>query len=171
MSKAELILFLTGNWFLTALTDSVYCLQQMLLSVCADGNPKSLHNTVLERCSSRVKIVIHGAWAGTQPNMRLRFQVSWWNLAVWKSFAVCSELFVSPFSKCTQNLYIKYEFPLRIYNQNTSTSFALEYGQSCFTNRWTSQFSYFWLGELVLLCDVHYASQCLPIELVPCSDG
>jgi len=138
-SRAKLILFLDGNCFLSASTVSVYSLWQILLRVLADGNTNSLRNTLYDCCSSRFDIAFHGIWAETKPNMRYRFQVSWWSSAVWKSFAASLEHFVCQFSKYTEDLNGKFDFPLRTYSQNTSTSLLLQYGQSWLIDLWTGQ--------------------------------
>ena len=137
-SKAKLTLFVDGNCFLIAFTVSVYSLRQILLRVLADGNTNSLRNALHDCRSSRFDIEFHGISAEKKPNMRYRFQVSWWNSAVWKSFAASLERFVCQFSKYTWNLNGQFDFPLRTYNWNSSTSLPLQYGQSCFFDRWTS---------------------------------
>ena len=137
-SKAKLTLSVDGNCFLIASTVSVYSLWQILLRVLADGNTDSLRNALYDRHSSRFDIAFQGIFAETKLNMRYRFRVSWWNSAVWKSFAASLEHFVCQFSKYTWNLNGQFDFPLRTYNQNSSTSLPLQYGQSCFIDRWTS---------------------------------
>jgi hypothetical protein len=87
---------------------------------------------------------LHGICAKTKPNMWYQFLVSWWNLAVWKSFAASLERFVCQFSKYTWNLNGKFDFPLQTYNQNSSTSLPLQYGQIYFIDGWTSKFGYLW---------------------------
>ena len=144
-SKAKLTFFLDGNCFLIASAVSVYFLTRMLLTVLADGNTKSLCNALYERRRPRFDIAFHAIWAERNPNMRWWFQVSWWNSAIWKSFAASLEHFVCQFSKYTWNLNVKYEFPLQTYNLNTLTCWPHEYGQSCFIDRRTSQSGYFWL--------------------------
>jgi hypothetical protein len=66
-----------------------------------DSNTNSLGNALYDCRSSRFDIAFHGICAKTKPNMRYRFQVSWWNSAVWKSFAASLECFVCQFSKYT----------------------------------------------------------------------
>jgi len=144
-SKAKLTLVLDGNCFIIESRVSVYSLRQRLPSLLADGHTNSSCNELCECRSSRFDIPFHEIWAETNSNMTLRFQVSWWHSAVWKSFAASSERFVCQFSKYTYNLNVEYDFPLRTYTRNTSTSLLVEYGQSCFIDDWTSQFSYFWL--------------------------
>jgi len=85
--------------------------------------------------------------------------VSWWNSAVWKSFAASLVCFVCQFCKYTWYLNVEYEFPLRNYNRDASTSLPLEYGQSCFIDCWSSQFGYFWLCKFVQFCDVRFCQQ------------
>ena len=135
-SKAKLTLFVDGNCFLIASTVSVYSLRQILLTVLADGNTNSLRNALYDRRNSRFDIVLHGICAETKPNM--------WNSAVWKSFAASLERFVCQFSKYTWNMNGQFDFPLRTDNWNSSNSLPLQYGQSCFIDRWTSQFGYLW---------------------------
>jgi len=136
-SKAKLTLFVDGNCLLIASTVSVYSLRQILLRVLADGISNSLRNALYDRHSSRFDIAFHGVCAETTPNMRYRFQVSWWTSAVSKSFAASLEHFVCQFSKYSWNLNGQLDFPLRTYNRNSSTFLLLEYGQSCFIDRWT----------------------------------
>jgi hypothetical protein len=73
-----------------------------------------------------------------------RFQASWWNSAVWKSFAVRLDRDVCQLSKYTENRNSKFDFPCRTYNRNTSTLLPLQYGQSWFIDGWTSQFGHLW---------------------------
>jgi len=140
LSNAKLTWFLDGNCFLIVSTVSVYSLRQMLLRVLADGSTSFFCNALYDHQSSRFDIAFHGIWAETNLNIRQRFQVSWWNSALWKSFAASLERFVCQFSQYRYNLNVKYEFPLQTYNCNSLTSLPLQYGQSCFINRWTSQF-------------------------------
>jgi len=137
-SKAKLTLFVDGNCFLIASTVSVYSLRQILLRVLANGNTNSLCNALYDRLSWRFDIGFHGICAETKPNVRYRFKVSWWNSAVWKSFAASLEHFVRQFSNYTWNLNGQFDFPLRTYNRNPLTSLPLQYGQSCLIDRWTS---------------------------------
>jgi hypothetical protein len=136
--KSKLTLFVDCNCFLIASTVSVYSLRQILLRVQADGNTNSLRNTLYDRRSSRSDIVFHGICAETKPNLRYWFHVSWWNSAVWKPCAASLEHFVCQFSKYTSNLKGQFDFPLRTYNRNSSTSVPLQYGQSCFIDSRTS---------------------------------
>ena len=69
------------------------------------------------------------------------------------------------------NRDVKYQFPLRTYNGNSSTSLALQDGQIFLIDRRSSQLSKFRLGQSVKLCNVSFCSKCFPIELVLCSDG
>jgi hypothetical protein len=59
-------------------------------------------------------------------------------------FDTSLERFVYQFNEYTSNLNIKFEFRLRTYNRYTSTTIPLEYGQSSFIDRQTSEFGYFW---------------------------
>jgi len=148
-SKAKLTLFLDMNCFLIVSTVSENSLRQMLLSMLADGSTNTLHDELYDRCNSRFDIAFHGLWGETNPKKRYQFQVSWWNLAVSKSFAASLERSVSPFSQYKFNLYVKYEFPMRTYDWNSSTSLSLQYGQSCVIDSRTSQFGNFWLCQFV----------------------
>jgi hypothetical protein len=51
------------------------------------------------------------------------------------SFAAGLEHFVCQFSKYSENLNGKFDFPLRKYNRNTSTSLPLHDGESSFIDR------------------------------------
>jgi len=130
-SKAKPTLFVDGNCFLIASTVSVHSLRQILLRVRADGNTNSLHNTLNDRRSSRFDSAFYGICAETKPIMRYRFHVSWWISAVWKSFAASLERFVCQFSKYTWNRNGQFDFSLRTYNRNFSTSLPLLYCHSC----------------------------------------
>jgi hypothetical protein len=58
-SKAQLTLFLDGNFFLIASTVSVYSLRQILLRVLADGKTYSLRNALYDRRNWRFDIAFH----------------------------------------------------------------------------------------------------------------
>jgi len=138
LSKAKLSLFVDSNCFLIESAVSVYSLRQILLRVLADGNNNSLRNALYDHRSSRIGIAFHGISAETNPNLRYRFQVSWWNSSVCKSFAASLERFVCQFSQYTWNLNGQFDFPLRTYDRNSLTTLPLQYSQSCFINCWTS---------------------------------
>jgi len=84
-SNAKPTWFLDGNCFFIASTFSEYSLRQMFLTVLIDGSTSSRQNALHDHHSSRSDIAFHGVWARTNRNMRYRFQVSWWTLAVTKS--------------------------------------------------------------------------------------
>jgi len=136
-------LFYDGKFFVIASAVSAYSLWQQFVRVLPDGKTNSLCHVLNKGRSSRFDVTFHALRAKTIPNIMLRFQVSWWNLAVWKSFDASVEDFVCQFSTDTSNLNIIFEFPLRTYNRNTSNCLPLVYGQSCFLDSGTSQFGYF----------------------------
>jgi len=170
-SKSNVSLILYGNCFWIASTISVYSLRHMVLRVLADGNTNSFRNALYDHSSSRLDIAFHGLCSKMKLNMRYRLQVSWWNSQVWMSFAASPERFVLQFCKYTWNLNGKFDFALRTYNQNISTSFPHQYCHSCFINRWTRQFNYSDTVNSFNIAICAFASKGLPIELVPCSDG
>jgi hypothetical protein len=59
-SIAKFTLFLDGDCFLIASNVSVYSLWQILLSVVADSNTKSVCNALYDRRSSRFDFAFHG---------------------------------------------------------------------------------------------------------------
>jgi hypothetical protein len=59
-SKDKLTLFLDGIRILTASTLGVYSLQQMLLSMLADGRSSSLRNVLYDCHSCRFQIALNG---------------------------------------------------------------------------------------------------------------
>ena len=87
LSKAKLTLFHDGNCFLFASRVSTYWIQQMFLRVVADGSTESLYNALHNHRSLRWDIACDGIWAQTNPNMRYRFHISWWNSQVSLSFS------------------------------------------------------------------------------------
>ena len=93
-SKAKLTLFRNGNCFLIASTVSAYSFWQMLLRVVADGSTRSWRNALYDRGSSRFDITFLGICFKTNPKMRYRFHMSWWNSEVWKSLAASLERLV-----------------------------------------------------------------------------
>jgi len=97
LSKAKLTLFATGNCFLIASTVSAYSLQQMLIRVVADSSTRSSRNALYDHRSSQFDIAFHEICAETNPNMRYRFHVSWWNSDVSQFLAACLEHFVCHF--------------------------------------------------------------------------
>ena len=98
-SKAKLTLFRDGNCFLIASTVSAYSVRQMMLRVVADGRTRSSLNALYDRHSSRFDIAFHGIQSDTNPNMRYRFHVSWWNSEVSKSLCASLERFVCRFGQ------------------------------------------------------------------------
>jgi len=69
LSEAQLTLFRDGNCFLIASMVRAYSLQQMLLSVVADGSTSSLRNARYDRCSASFDIALNRIWAETNPEM------------------------------------------------------------------------------------------------------
>ena len=170
-TKAKLTLFLDGSCFLIASIGSVYTLPRVLLRVLADGNTSSLWNALYDRCNLRFDIAFHGICAKTKPNMRQRFPVSWWNSAVWKSFSASVEHFVCQFSKYTWYLNGKFqiscELTIGIPRLPCRSSMAKAVSSTVeLVNRVTSDTVNSFNFEICAL-----GSKCLPIELVPCSDG
>ena len=171
LSKAKLAVFCDGNCFLIASTVGAYSLRQMLLRAAAHSTTGSSHNALYDGCRSTFDITFHGIWAKTNPNMRYRFHVSWWSLEVLKSLASSLECFVCHLrqsgSNWMSNLIFLCELAnviprllclFRIANAVSSTVELL--------NSMTSD-SVYWFHFAMWA----FASKCLPIELVPCSDG
>ena len=86
----------------------------------------------------------------------------WWYLEITKSIPASYEHFVCRFSWDGFNLNVKYEFHLRTYYWNSSTSLSVHDGQSCFINHWAIQFRDFQLCWFVWLCDVSFWQQVFP---------
>jgi len=142
-SKAPVTLCLNGNCILIASTVGEYSLWQVLLRVLADSSTSPLSNAIYDCHSSRFHIVFHGIWAETNPNMRYRFPVAWWTSAVRYCWDPWLECFVCRCSQYRYDFNVEYEFPLWPYYSNSSTTLSLQYGQSCFINSWSGQFSNF----------------------------
>jgi len=170
-SKAKLTLFRNGNCFLIASTVSADSLRQMLLRVVADGSTRSSRNALYDRPSSRFDIAFQGICAETNPNMRYRFHVSWWNSEVSKSLAASLESLVCHssqygttwMSNMTRLSELTIEIPrlpcLLRMPKAVSSTFELV---NSVTSDSVNSFNFaMWA----------FASKCFPIELVPCSDG
>jgi len=143
----------------------------MLLRAVADGSTRSLRNAWYDGRSSRFDIALVGIWAETNPNMRLRIHVSWWNSAVSKSSAASLEWFVSHFcqygSTWMSNLIFLSELTIGIprlpglFRMSTAVSSTIELVNSV-TYDSVNLFNFaIWA----------FPSKYFPIELVPCSDG
>jgi len=170
-SKAKLTLFRDGNCFLIASTVSAYSLQQMLLRVVADGSTRSSRNALYDRRSSRFDIAFYGIWAETNPNMRYRLHVSWWNSEVSKSCSANFERFVCHFDQYwlnwMSNLIFLYIITIVIPRLSCLFKMAKAVSSTVVlvnpvTSVSVNSFNFaMWA----------VASQCFPIELVSCSDG
>ena len=170
-SKAKLTLFRDGNCFLIASTVSAYSLRQRLPRVVADGSTRSSRNTLYDRPSSRFDIAFHRIWAETNPYMRYRLHVSWWNSEVSKSLSGNFEHFVCHFNYYGLNWIsdLIFLFILTIVIPRLPCLFTIAKAVS----------STVVLVNLVTSLSVHsfnfamwsFAIKCFPIELVPCSDG
>jgi len=170
-SKAQLTLFRNCNCFLIASTGSVYSLRQMLLRVVADGSTRSWRNAFYDHRSSRFDIAFHGICAGTNPNMRYQFHVSWWNSEVSKSLAASLERFVCHSSQYgttwMSNMTWLSEITIVIpplpclLSMAKAVSSTVELVNSVTSDSVNSFNFAMWA----------FASKCFPIELVPCSDG
>jgi len=143
-SKPRLTFFLDGNCFSMASNVSVFSIRQMLQRVMADGSTWSLCIALHDCRSSRFDITSHGIWAETYPNMRWRFQVPWWNLAVRNSFAASLEHSVCQLDLNRSDLTVEFGLLLRAYYCISSTALSLQYGQSSLVNGCTCQFRHFW---------------------------
>jgi len=170
-SKAKLTLFRDGNCFLIASAVSAYSLQQMMLRVVADGSTGSSHNALYDRRSSSFDIVFHGIWAKTNPIMRLRFHVSWWNLEVSKSLAASLECFLCHFSRYGSTWLLNMIFlsKLTILIPQHTCLFRMAKAVSS-----TSKLVNSVTSDIVTLLDLTiwaFDSKCFPIELGPCFDG
>jgi len=170
LSKDKLTLFRDGNCFLIASTVSAYSLWQMLLRVVADGSTRSLRNASYDHHSSRFDIACHGIWADTNPNMRYRFNVSWWNSGVLKSLSASLERFVCRFGQYRLNWMSNLNFlckltimiPRRpcLIKMAKAVSSTVVLVNSVMSDSVNSFNFVMWA----------FASKCFPIELVPCSD-
>jgi len=153
-SNVKITVFRHRNCIITASTVNKYSLGQLLSRVVADGRRWSLHNGLYHHHSSAFDIVFCGILAETNPNMKSRFHVSWWDLEVSYFIAASMECYVCQLSYYGSNLNVQYEFPLWTYNSNSSTSLSPQHGPSCFIGHWTGQFGIFRLCSFVSICDV-----------------
>jgi len=170
-SKARLTLFRTGNCFLIASTVSAYSLRGLLLRVVADSSIRSSRNALYDRRSSRFDTAFHGVCTKINPNMRQRFQVSWWNLEVSKSLAAKLEHFVFHFGQYGWNWISNMIFLCKrtiviprlpcLVKMAKSFSSTVELVNSVTSDSVNSFNFAMWA----------FASKCFPIELVPCYDG
>ena len=170
-SKTKLTLFRTGNCFLIASSVSAYSLQQMLLRVIADGSTRSSCNAWYDRRSSRFDTVFDGICAETNPNMRSRFHVSWWNSEVSKSLAASLESFVCHFGQYGLNWISTMIFLCKLtiviprlaclFRMAKAVSSNVELVNSVTYDSVNSFNFAMWA----------FATKCFPIELVTCSDG
>jgi len=138
-STVKLNMFLHGNCFLIASTVTMYSIEQMLLSMVVDTSTNSLLNALYHHSSSTFNIAFHCIWAEMNLNIRYRFQVSWWNSAISKSFITSLVHIVCQFSPYKQFLIVKYQFSQRTYNWNSPTSLPLQYEKTLFIDCWISQ--------------------------------
>jgi hypothetical protein len=170
-SKTKLTLSCHGNCFLIASPVSAYCLWQMLLRVEADGRTRLSCNALDDRRSSRFEIEFHATCVQTNPNMRLRFRMSWWNWEVLKSLAGSLKHFICHFGQNgfhwisniiflgTLTIVIP-QLP-RLSRMAKVVSSSVELVNSATSDSVNSCNFAMWA----------FASKCFPIELVPCSDG
>jgi len=99
LSKAILTVFRISNCFVIACTVSAYSLRQMLLRVVSDGRTRLSRHDIYDPLSSRFDIALRRICAETNPNMRWRFHVSWWNSEISKSLSASLEHFVCHFGQ------------------------------------------------------------------------
>jgi len=143
----------------------------MLLWKLVNGSSSGLCNAIYDLRSYWFDIAFHGTWTKTNANIRWQFQLSWWNSAVTKSVDDSLEHLIRQLIYYISDLYLKYEFPLRTYYCNSSTSLSLQYGQSCFINHWTGRCSDIQQFDLCNFAMSAFGSKFFPIQLVPCSEG
>jgi len=171
LSKAERSTFRDGNCFLIASKARAYFIRQMLLRAVADGSNRSSCNVLCDRRSSWYDLALHGLWFKTNPNMRQRLHVSWWHSEVSKSLAASLEPFVCYFGQygstwkskmiylCKISILIPWLPCLCRMAKAVSSTVEL-------VNSVTSYSVYLFNFAMWAL-----ATKCIPIELVPCSDG
>jgi len=143
----------------------------MLWRVIVDSSTRSSRNALYDRHSSGFDIAFHGMWAETNPNMRYRFHLSWWNCEVSKSLSASLEPFVCHFGQygstwmsnliflCKITIVIP-QLPCLFRMANTVSS-TVELVNSVTSDSVNSFNFQMWA----------FASKCFPIDLVPCSDG
>jgi len=171
LSKAKLTLFHDGNCVSFASTVHAYSLRQILLRVVTNGTTSSLGNALYDHCSSRFEIAFQGIRAETNPNIRQRFHMLWWNSEVSKSLAASLVRFVCHSDQYglsgmwNKNILSKLTFVFarllclfRITKVVSSTVELVNVETSGFVN---------WFNFATWA----FASKCFPIELDPCSDG
>ena len=143
----------------------------MLRRVVADGGTRLSCNALYDCRSSRYDIAFYGISAETNPNMRWRFHVSWWNSEVSKSSTASLERFVCSLgqhgstwmtnmnSLCEHTIVIpRLPCLFRMANAVSSTIELV----NVVTSHSVSSFNFaMWA----------FVSNCFPITLVPCSDG
>jgi hypothetical protein len=165
--KAKPTFFGDGNCFLNAFTVSVYSLHQMLLRVVADGIISSSRNAWYDSRCFRFDIVFNGIWDESNPNMRYRFHMSWWNTDYSKSLDSILERFVCHFNPYGSiwlsnkifhcQLTIVIPWLSCIFRMTNTVSSTVELVNSV-TSESINSFNYVrWA----------LASKCFPIELVP----
>jgi len=170
-SKAELTLFRNSNCLVNASTVSAYALRQMLLMVIADGRTRSSRNAFYDRRSSIFDIAFQGMSAETNPNMRERLLMSWWNSEVSKSLAACLERFVCHFDQYGLNRISNLTFLCKLtiviprlpclFRMAKAVSSTVELINSVTSDSIHSFNFTMWA----------FASKCFTIVLVPYSDG
>jgi len=171
LSKAKQNWFRDGNCFLIAYTVSAYPFRQMFLGMVVEGSIRSVPKALYDCRSSWFDIVLNGIWAESHPNMRSWFHVSWWNLGVSKYLATSLECFVCHFgqyrSTWMSNMSFLCELTIVIsrlpclLRMGKAVSSTVELVNSVTSNSAISFYIAMWA----------FASKCLPIVLVPCSDG
>ena len=170
-SKAKLTLFRDGNSFLIVSTACAWYLQQMFPKLIADGSTRSSRDALCDHRSSRCDVAFHRSWAETNPNMRKRFHVSWWNSDVSKYSAASLECVVHHFGQygiicmwnmiwlCKVTIVIPQLPSLFRMAKAVPSTIKLVNSVTCDS------------VNLFNFAMIAFASKCFPIELVPCSDG
>ena len=168
--KVKLTLFRGSNCFLIASTVSAYSLWQMLRRVVVNGSTRLSRNTLNDSRSLRFDIAFHGTWAETNPEMRYKFHMSWWNSEVSRFLSANLECFVCHFNQYGSNYMSNLIFLCKLmivipwlpclFKMAKAVSLTVELVNSVTSASVNSFNVAMWA----------FASKCFPIALVPCSD-
>jgi len=170
-SNAKLTWFRGRNYFLNASTLSAHSLRQMLLRVAAEASTSSLRNAVSDRQSFRYDLAFWGISGETNPNMRQQFDMSWLKLEVSKFLAASLEHCICHFGQYESTRMSHDNFLCKVgiviprlhclFRMAEPVSSTVQLVNSVTSDSVNSFNLVMWA----------FASNCFPIELVPCSDG
>jgi len=143
----------------------------MLLRVIEDGSTKSLLNASYDCYSSKFHIEFHAIWAETNPNVSLRFLVSWWNLDVLKFSAASLKPFVCDFGQYGLTWMSNMIFLCELTNVIPRLPCLFTMAKSVSSTVQLVNSLTFASGNLFYYAMWAFTSKRFPIELVPYYDG